>query len=102
MISIFNVFFPLLSNGVGSFPEIFHFHLHKIQNVLYLQNFVFNIFFSSLDGKLRIFSVRKDIFNTMPEMLLRELECERVDAPPFLPAVLSGTVRGLRPPRYLQ
>ena len=90
MISIFDVFFPLVSNGLGSFPEIFHFHLHKIQYVLYLKNFVFNIFFYSVDGKLSIFFVGKDIFSTVPEMLLREIECERVDAFPA-----RGTTRYL-------
>ena len=46
MISISDVLFPQLSNGVGSFPEIFHFHLQKVQNVLYLKKCIFNIFFT--------------------------------------------------------
>ena len=45
MISISDVFFPQLSSGVGSFPEIFHFRLQKVQNVLYLKKCIFNIFF---------------------------------------------------------
>ena len=47
MISIPDVFFPQLSNGVGSFPEIFHFRNQKVQNVLYLKKYIFNIFLPS-------------------------------------------------------
>ena len=46
MISISDVFFPQLSNGVDSFPEIFHFRLQKVQNVLCLKKCIFNIFFT--------------------------------------------------------
>ena len=67
MISISNVFFPQLSNGVGSFPEIFHFRLQKVQNVLYLKKYMFNIFFYPLDRKLSIFYVGKDSFQRMLE-----------------------------------
>ena len=48
MISIFDVFFPQFSNGVGSFPEVFHFRLQKVQNMLYIKNCIFNIFFTLL------------------------------------------------------
>ena len=41
MISIFDVFFPQLSNGVGSFSKIFHFRFQKLQNVLYLKKCIF-------------------------------------------------------------
>ena len=33
----FRRIFPQLSNDVGSFSEIFHFDLQKVQNVLYLK-----------------------------------------------------------------
>ena len=46
MISISDVFFSQLSNGVGTLPEIFHFRLQKVQNVLYLKKCIFNIFFT--------------------------------------------------------
>ena len=62
MIDISDVFFPQLSNGIDSFPQKFHFHLQKIQNVLYLKKCIFNIFFYPLDRKLSIFYVGKDIF----------------------------------------
>ena len=57
MTNIIDVFFPQLSNGVGSFPIIFQFHLLKVQNVLYLKKSIFNIFFYPLDRKLSIFYV---------------------------------------------
>ena len=41
-----DVFIPQLSNDVGSFSEIFHFHLQKVQNVLYLKKYILNIFFT--------------------------------------------------------
>ena len=91
MIDISDVFFPQLSNGVDSFPKKFHFHLQKIQIVLYLKKYIFNIFFDPLDRKLSIFYVGKDIFQRVPEMFSGEIECERVDAPPFLRAVLRRT-----------
>ena len=59
----------------------------------------FNIFFYPLNRKLSIFYVEKDIFQKVTEIFSVEIECERVDAPPFLRAVLRGTARGLRPPR---
>ena len=59
MISIFDVFFPQLSNDVGSFPEIFHFRLQEVKNMLYLKKCIFNIFFYSLDRELSIFLRRK-------------------------------------------
>ena len=68
LISVSDVFFPQLSNDVGSFSEIFHFHLQKVQNVLYLKKCIFNIFFYPLDRKLHIFYVGKDIFQRVPEM----------------------------------
>ena len=46
MISISDVFFSQLSNGIGSFFEIFHFRLQKVQNMLYLKKCIFNIFFT--------------------------------------------------------
>ena len=67
MISISYVFFLQLSNGVGSYPEIFHFRLQKVQNVLYLKKCIFNIFFYPLDRKLSIFYVGKDSFQRVPE-----------------------------------
>ena len=68
LICVSDVFFPLLSNDVGSFSEIFHFHLQKVQKVLYLKKYIFNIFFYPPDRKLSIFYVGKDIFQTVPEM----------------------------------
>ena len=68
MIDISDVFFPQLSNGVDSFPKKFHFHLQKIQNVLYLKKCIFNIFFDTLDRKLSIFYVGKDTFQRVSEM----------------------------------
>ena len=68
MIDISDAFFPQLSNGVDSFPKKFHFHLQKVQNVLYLKKCIFNMFFDPLDRKLSIFYVRKDIFQRVPEM----------------------------------
>ena len=41
-----DVFFPQLSNDVGSFSEIFLFDLQEVQNVLYLKKCIFNIFFT--------------------------------------------------------
>ena len=68
MIDICDVFFPQLSNDVDSFPKRIHFHLQKIQNVLYLKKCIFNIFFEPLDRKQSIFYVGKDIFQRVPEM----------------------------------
>ena len=68
LISVSDVFFPQLSNDVGIFSEIFHFHLQKVQNVLYLNKCIFNIFFYPLDRKLSIFYVGKDIFQRVPAM----------------------------------
>ena len=62
MISISDVFFPQLSNGVGSFSEIFHFRLQKVQKVLYIKKCIFNIFCYPLDRKQSIFYVGKDSF----------------------------------------
>ena len=67
MISISDVFFPQLSNGVGSFPEIFHFCLQKVHNVLYLKK-VFLIFFLPSRSKAELFYVGKDSFQRVPEM----------------------------------
>ena len=58
MIVISDVFFPQISNGVDSFPKKFHFHLQKVQNVLYLKKCIFNILFYPLDRKLSIFYSR--------------------------------------------
>ena len=68
MISVSDVFFPQLSNDVGSFPEIFNFHLQKVQNVWYLKKYIFNIFCYPLDRKLSIFYVGKDISQRVPVM----------------------------------
>ena len=59
MTSISDVFFPQLSNGVGSFLEIFHFRLQKVQNVLYLKNCIFNIFFLPSRSKAEHFLRKK-------------------------------------------
>ena len=82
-ISVSDVFFPQLSNDVGSFSVTFHFHLQKVQNVLYLKKCIFNIFFYPLDRMLSIFYVGKDIFQKVPKMFsarnrMRErvFECE--------------------------
>ena len=77
LINVFTVFFPQLFNDVSSFSKIFHFHLQKVQNMLYLQKCIFNNFFYPLDRKLSIFYVGHDIFQRVPEMFLREIECER-------------------------
>ena len=61
-----------------SFSEIFHFHLQKLQNVLYLEKCIFNIFFYPLDRKLSIFYVEKDIFQRVPEVFSREIEYKRL------------------------
>ena len=68
LLSVSDVFFPQLSNDVGSFSEIFHFHLRKVQNVLDLKKWIFNIFFYPLNRKLSIFYVGKGIFQRVPEM----------------------------------
>ena len=68
LINVFDVFFPQLSNDVSSFNEIFHFHLQKVQNMLYLKKCIFNIFFDPIDRKLTIFYVGEDIFQRVPEM----------------------------------
>ena len=77
LINVFDVFFPQLSNDVSTFPKIFHFHLQKVQNMLYLKKCIFNIFFYPLDRKLSIFYVEEDIFKECPRCFLREIECER-------------------------
>ena len=69
LISVSDVFFPQLFNDVVSFPEIFNFHLQKVQKVLYLKKCIFNIFFDPLDRKLSIFYVGKDISQRVLEML---------------------------------
>ena len=46
--------------------------------MLYLKKCIFNIFFYPLDRKQSIFYVGKDIFQRVPEMFMREIECERV------------------------
>ena len=64
MIIIFDVFFPQISNGVGSFPEIFDFRLQKVQNVLYLKKGIFNIFYvgkADFQRVLERFSARNRI-----------------------------------------
>ena len=68
LINVFDVFFPKLSNDVSSFSNNFHFHLQKVQNMLYLKKCIFNIFFYPLDRKLTIFYVREDIFQIVLEM----------------------------------
>ena len=65
---LFDVFFPQLSNRVISFTKNFHFHLQKVQNMLYLKKCIFNIFFYPLDRKLTIFYIGEDIFQWVPEM----------------------------------
>ena len=75
MISISHLFFSQLSNAVGSFPEIFHFHLQKVQNVLYLKKCMFNISFYPLDRKLSISYVGKDIFQRVPSA--RDVFCDK-------------------------
>ena len=45
--------------------------------MLYLKKCIFNIFFYPLNRKLTIFFVGEDIFQRVPEMFLREIECER-------------------------
>ena len=40
LISVSDVFFPQLSDDVGSFSEIFHFHFQKVQKVLYLKKYI--------------------------------------------------------------
>ena len=67
MISISDVFFPQLSNGVGSFPEIFHFRPQKVQNVLYLKKYILNILFYPPDRKLSIFYIGMDSFQRLPQ-----------------------------------
>ena len=68
LISVSDVFFPQLSNDVGSFSEIFYFHLQKVQKVLYLKKYIFKIFVYPLDRKLSIFYVGKNIFQRVPEI----------------------------------
>ena len=68
LINVSDVFFPQLSNDVRSFSKIFHFHLQKVQNMLYLKKCIFNIIFNPLDRKLSIFYVGKDIFQRVPEI----------------------------------
>ena len=69
----FRRIFPQLSNDVGSFSEIFHFHLQKVQKVLYLKKYIFNIFFYPLNRKLSIFLRRKGYF---PKSA-RDVFCEK-------------------------
>ena len=67
MIRISHVFFPQLSNGIGSFPNNFHFRLQKVENVLYLKKCIFNILFDPPDRKLSILYVGKDSFQRVLE-----------------------------------
>ena len=67
MISVSDVFFPQLSNGVGGFSEIFYFHPQKVKNILCLVKYIFNILFDPLDRKLRIFYVGKDFLQNLLE-----------------------------------
>ena len=99
MIRISDVFFPLLSNGVGSFPEIFHFRLQIVQNVLYLKKCIFNIFFYSLDRTLSIFYVGKDSFQRVPERFSARNRMRKSRS--IRRAGLYGTARGLPSPRCL-
>ena len=63
--------------GVGSFPEIFHFRLQKVQNVLYLKKCIFNIFFFLPSrSKAEHFLRRKGLF---PKSA-RKVFCEKQNA----------------------
>ena len=66
LISVSDVFCPQLSNDVGSFPEIFNFHLQKVQNVWYLKKCIFNIFFLPSRSKAEHFLRRKGYFPKIP------------------------------------
>ena len=44
LISVFDVFFPQLSNDVGNFFEIFHFHLQNLFHILFLAKNISGLF----------------------------------------------------------
>ena len=64
--------FKKLSNDVGSFSEIFHFQLQKVQNVLYLKKCIFNIVFLPSRSKAEHFLRRKGYFRKSARDVFRE------------------------------
>ena len=72
LINVFDIFFPQLSNDLSSFSKIFHFHLQKVQNMLYLKKCIFNIFLPS-SSKVDYFLRRRGYF---PKSA-RDVFCEK-------------------------
>ena len=64
----------------SSFPEIFHFHLQKVQNVLYLKKCIFNIFFLPSRSKAEHFLRRKGYYRR----IARNVFCQKQNAKEFL------------------